>query len=70
LESRGIDNPAYVRRLAVRFSRPMRPGDALTTRIRRDSTGDGQVVFDAVDGAGDVVLKDGLAELNGAGIAT
>jgi acyl dehydratase len=69
LESRGIDNPAYVRRLAVRFSRPMRPGDALTTRIRGRSTDDGQVVFDAVDGAGDVVLKDGLAELNGAGLA-
>jgi hypothetical protein len=47
----------------------MRPGDALTTRIRRGSTDDGQVIFDAVDGAGDVVLKDGLAELNGAGLA-
>ena len=62
LESRGIANPAAVRRLAVRFSRPMRPGDALTTRIRGGDD-DGAVVFDAVDGAGAVVLKDGLAEL-------
>jgi len=68
LESRGIDNPAAVRRLAVRFSRPMRPGDALTTRIR-GRPADGRALFDAVDGAGDVVLKDGLAELNGAGPA-
>ncbi len=64
LESRGIEDPAVVRRLAVRFSRPMRPGDALTTRIR-GRPAEGQAVFDAVDGAGEVVLKDGLAELNG-----
>jgi acyl dehydratase len=66
LESLGIDDPAAVRRLAVRFSRPMRPGDALTTRIRGDTGGTdtaGTVVFDAVDRASDVVLKDGLAEL-------
>jgi acyl dehydratase len=68
LKSRGIDDPAAVRRLAVRFSRPMRPGDALTTRIR-GRPADGQVVFDAVDGSGEVVLRDGLAELNGAGTA-
>lgn len=65
LESQGIDNPAAVRRLAVRFSRPMRPGDALTTRIRGDAgAGEGTVAFDAVDRAGAVVLKDGLAELD------
>jgi acyl dehydratase len=68
LESRGIEDPAAVRRLAVRFSRPMRPGDALTTRIR-GRPAEGQAAFDAVDGAGDVVLKDGLAELNGSGAA-
>jgi hypothetical protein len=67
LESRGIKDPVAVRRLAVRFSRPMRPGDALTTRIR-GGPAEGQAMFDAVDGAGDIVLKDGLAELNGGGI--
>ena len=66
LESGGTDDPVAVRRLAVRFSRPMRPGDALTTRIR-GRLAEGEAVFDAVDGAGDVVLKDGLAELRGNG---
>jgi acyl dehydratase len=62
LESRESDDPAAIRRLAVRFSRPMAPGDELTTRIRT-LEGGGSVGFDAVDGAGEVVLKDGLAEL-------
>jgi acyl dehydratase len=64
LASEGIEDPAAIRRLAVRFSRPMAPGDALTTRIRAP---EGSAVrFDAVDGAGEVVLKDGLAELQAA----
>jgi acyl dehydratase len=61
LESQGIDDPAAVQRLAVRFSRPMAPGDSLTTRVR--ARRDDVVRFDATDGAGEVVLKDGLAEL-------
>lgn len=61
LESQGVRDPGAVRRLAVRFSRPLRPGGSLTTRVRgRD---DGALAFDAVDGEGTVVLKDGLAEL-------
>lgn len=61
LAAREIEDPEAVRRLAVRFSRPMRPGDALTTRVRPAE--DGGVRFDAVNGAGEQVLKDGLAEL-------
>ncbi len=61
LASQEIEDPAAVERLAVRFSRPMAPGDALTTRVRRPQ--EGAVGFDAVNGAGEVVLKDGLAEL-------
>ena len=61
LASREIDDPAVIRRLAVRFSRPMAPGDALTTHVHAPR--DGAVRFDAVDGAGEVALKDGLAEL-------
>jgi acyl dehydratase len=61
LDSQEIEDPAAIQRLAVRFSRPMAPGDALTTRVRRRQ-GDA-VTFDATDGAGNVVLKDGLAEL-------
>ena len=57
---RTIEDPAAIRRLAVRFSRPMEPGDALTTRVLAREGG--SVRFDAIDGAGEVVLKDGLAE--------
>jgi acyl dehydratase len=64
LASQEIEDPAAIQRLAVRFSRPMAPGDALTTRIRRPQGG--AVRFDATDGAGEVALKDGLAELTSA----
>jgi acyl dehydratase len=67
LESQGERDPASVRRLAVRFSRPLQPGDTLTTRIRGSSGGG--FPFDAVDAAGNVVLKDGLLELGGRGAA-
>jgi acyl dehydratase len=61
LASQEIEDPTAIKRLAVRFSRPVAPGDALTTRIRQPQGG--AVRFDATDGAGEVVLKDGLAEL-------
>jgi hypothetical protein len=61
LASQEIEHPAAIQRLAVRFSRPMTPGDALTTRIRRPQAG--VIRFDATDGGGGVVLKDGFAEL-------
>lgn len=63
LESLGGEDFTAVRRLAVRFSRPIAPGDTLTTRVRRIE-GDGAVGFDAVDRADQVVLKDGLLELD------
>jgi acyl dehydratase len=62
LASREIDDPAAIRRLAVRFSRPMTPGEALTTRVLEP--GNGAVRFDATNGADEVVLKDGLAEIS------
>jgi acyl dehydratase len=61
LASQGIEDPVAIQRLAVRFSRPMTPGDALTTRIRPPQVG--AVRFDATNRAGEVVLRDGLAEL-------
>jgi hypothetical protein len=54
----------------VRFSRPMTPGGALTTRIHSPEPDSDFVRFDAVDDGGTVVLKDGLAELAGAGLAS
>lgn len=68
LESRGEADPAAVRRLAVRFSRPLAPGTAVTTRIRGLGAG-GAFAFDAVDADSNVILKDGLAELRDPGAA-
>jgi acyl dehydratase len=55
-----IDDPSRVRRFAVRFSAPLFPGEALTTRVRR---ADGGAVFESFNPAGTPVLKDGLVEL-------
>ncbi len=61
LSSRGDESPADVRRLAVRFSRPVQPGDRLTTRVWNGDGG--SVRFETLDGSGATVLRDGLAEL-------
>jgi acyl dehydratase len=60
LEAAGVDDPRAVRRLAVRFSAPLFPGDTVTTRIWRVDGGFG---FDALGGDGKAVIKDGRAEL-------
>jgi acyl dehydratase len=60
LEAAGVADPRAVRRLAVRFSAPLFPGDALTTRVWETEGGYG---FEAADGGGTVVLKDGRMEL-------
>jgi acyl dehydratase len=60
LEAAGVNDPQAVRRLAVRFSAPLYPGDTVTTRIWRVDGGFG---FDALDGDGKAVIKDGRAEL-------
>lgn len=61
LEAAGSDDPGAVRRLAVRFSAPLFPGGALTTRIWR-LDGD-TLAFEAVEADGRLVLRDGRAEL-------
>jgi acyl dehydratase len=60
LEAALVNDPATIRRLAVRFSAPLYPGDSVTTRVWRVNGGYG---FECLDGAGKPVLKDGLAEL-------
>lgn len=60
LEAARVDDPAAVKRLAVRFSAPLFPGDTVTTRVWRVNGGYG---FESRDGEGKPVLKDGLAEL-------
>jgi acyl dehydratase len=61
LEAAGVDDPGAVRRLAVRFSAPLFPGDTLTTRIW--SLGDRAFGFEAASSDGTPVIKDGRAEL-------
>jgi acyl dehydratase len=60
LEAAGVEDPTRIRRLAVRFSAPLFPGDRLTTRIW--DLGDGAYGFEAVSGQGATVVKDGRAE--------
>ena len=60
LEAAGVDDPRAVRRLAVRFSAPLHPGDSVTTRVWALTGGYG---FEATNGEGVPVLKDGRVEL-------
>jgi acyl dehydratase len=61
LELVGVDDPRTVRRLAVRFSAPLFPGEALTTRVWRVDGGYG---FETVNADGKPVLKDGRTDLS------
>jgi acyl dehydratase len=61
LEAAGVQDPSAVRRIAVRFSAPLFPGDTVTTRVwELDEATYG---FDASGSDGTPVLKDGRAEL-------
>ena len=53
-----------LRRLAVRFAKPVLPGQDITTSIYRSTSG-GDVTTYAFETAvdGDLVIKDGLAEI-------
>jgi acyl dehydratase len=57
--------PARLKRLAVRFSRPVLPGQEITTRIWDAGERDGRRVFayETTNPEGAVVIKDGLAEV-------
>lgn len=52
-----------LKRLAVRFSRPVLPGQQITTTFWEAGTDDGATVygFETRNGDGEVVIKDGLA---------
>jgi acyl dehydratase len=60
LEAAGVDDPHAVRRLAVRFSAPVFPGETVTTRVWRANGGYG---FESLNREGRAVIKDGLTEL-------
>jgi acyl dehydratase len=54
-------DPTRLGRLAVKFSRPVLPGQEITVRIY--GTGDGAYPFEALNAEGQAVVKDGLAEV-------
>jgi acyl dehydratase len=60
LEAAGVDDSRAVRRIAVRFSAPVFPGESLTTRVWQL---DDVFGFESVNGQGTPVLKDGRLEL-------
>lgn len=66
----GGGDPAVLRRLAVRFSRPLLPGSTLTTRLYdlgdagADGMGDGRRAYGfEASSDGGIVVKDGRAEI-------
>jgi acyl dehydratase len=67
LEGVGGGDTDRLRRLAVRFSKPVLPGEEITTRIWKVAEGDGATTygFETTNPAGEVVIKDGLAEITG-----
>ena len=56
-----------LKRLAVRFSRPVLPGQTITTRIWKAGEDGGSTLYgyETTNDAGEVVIKDGLAEVAG-----
>jgi acyl dehydratase len=62
LEAAGRDDPGAISRLAVRFSAPVAPGDAVTTRVW-DLDNGSVFGYEALDSSGRTVIKDGRAEL-------
>jgi acyl dehydratase len=57
------NNPERLKRLAVRFAAPGRPGQVMTTSIW--NIGGGTYRFESVNDEGQVLIKDGLAEIEG-----
>jgi acyl dehydratase len=54
-------DPARLARLAVKFSRPVLPGQRIAIRVY--GAGGGAYAFEALNAEGQAVVKDGLAEL-------
>lgn len=61
LSQLGPHNPERLKRLAVRFATPGRPGQVMTTSIW--NTGGGVLKFESTNNEGEVLIKDGIAEI-------
>ena len=58
-------DPRRLKRLAVRFSKPVLPGETITTRFWNCGARDDRTAYayETTNPAGDVVIKDGVAEI-------
>ena len=58
-------DPTRLKRLRVRFSRPVLPGQTITTKLWRDADKSGRKVFafETFNPSGQAVIKGGLAEI-------
>lgn len=66
IESECADDPTRLKRLAVRFAKVLQPKQTITTRIWAAGERDGRDAFayETTSDAGEVVIKDGLAEIS------
>ncbi|MGI9020940.1 MAG: MaoC/PaaZ C-terminal domain-containing protein [Solirubrobacterales bacterium] len=65
IESFCADDPSRLKRLAVRFSKIAFPEQTVTTRLWEagERDGRGAYAFETTSDSGDLVIKDGLAEI-------
>jgi acyl dehydratase len=65
VENLAGSDPRRLARLAVRFSKPVLPGQEIATRFWRSQERDGNVVFafETANPDGELVIKDGVAEI-------
>ncbi len=58
-------DPTRLKRLRVRFSRPVLPGQTITTKVWADGERDGRKVFayETFNPDGQAVIKGGIAEV-------
>lgn len=65
VESAGGGDPLLLRRLAVRFSRPLIPGEQITTALWAESPTGEQATYalESRSSSGQIVISHGLAEL-------
>jgi acyl dehydratase len=55
------EDPPRLQRLAVRFAKPVLPGQTITTRMW--STGEHRFAYETESDEGAVIVKDGLAQI-------
>ena len=65
IESFAADDPTRLKRLAVRFAKMAFPEQTITTRLWKSGENEGRTAYsyETTADSGDVVIKDGLAEI-------